>query len=264
MKKLANIYNAYKHTCTPWVEDLIASIIFKLNPISLGNGEFSRILFFHSRKTGGTSLNYMFTSYFGDGEYIAKHFDNYSKRYRVINRGFIVQGSNIPLLEQGNYHYGCTHIPSWKIQVPSKTFTISIFRNPVRRVLSHYNDINGKVERGEKNNCLREEYQYLGSSFTDFIDNLPPEKLQSQLYNFSKNYDQDEAMNKIRSLDVILNLEDMSNSIQKINNRLGIDLQIVKKNKSESFNLPSTDEINYLSKKIKQEIDLFKKLEISF
>lgn len=206
----------------------------------------------------------MFTSYFGDGQYIAKNFDNYSKRYRVISNGFIVQASNISLLEKGNYHYGCTHIPSWKIRIPSDTFTISIFRNPIRRVISHYNDIKGKVERGEKHSFLREESQFLGSSFTDFVDNLPPEKLQSQLYNFSKDYDLDEAVKKIKSLNLILTLEDISNGIQEINNRLGIGLQIVKKNKSESFNHPSTDEINYLSSKITQEIDLFEKLKISF
>ena len=209
-------------------------------------------------------MNYMFTSYFGDGEYIAKNFDNYSKRYRVISNGFIVQASNISLLEKGNYHYGCTHIPSWKIRIPSDTFAISIFRNPIRRVISHYNDIKGKVERGEKHSFLREESLLLGSSFTDFVDNLPPEKLQSQLYNFSKDYDLDEAVKKIKSLNLILTLEDISNGIQEINNRLGIGLQIVKKNKSESFNHPSTDEINYLSSKITQEIDLFEKLKISF
>jgi hypothetical protein len=206
----------------------------------------------------------MFTSYFGDAEYIAKNFDNYSKRYRVINNGFIVQTSNIPLFEQGNYHYGCTHIPSWKIQVPSNTFTISIFRNPIKRIISHYNDIKGKVERGEKHSFLHEESRFLGSSFTDFVDKLPPEKLQSQLYNFSKDYNLDEAVKKINSLNLILTLEDIANGIQEINSRLGIDLQIVKRNKSECFNHPSTDEINYLSSKITQEIDLFKKLKISF
>jgi hypothetical protein len=206
----------------------------------------------------------MFTSYFGDAEYIAKNFNNYSKRYRVINNGFIVQTSNISLFEQGNYHFGCTHIPSWKIQVPRDTFTISIFRDPIRRVISHYNDIKGKVERGEKHSFLQEEGQFLGSSFTDFVDNLPPEKLQSQLYNFSKDYDLGEAVKKIKSLNLILTLEDISNGIQEINNRLGINLQIVKKNKSESFYHPSTDEINYLSSKITQEIDLFKILKISF
>ena len=71
-------------------------------------------------------------------------------------------------------------------------------------------------------------------------------------------------LKKIKSLNLILTLEDISNGIQEINNRLGINLQIVKKNKSESFYHPSTDEINYLSSKITQEIDLFKILKISF
>lgn len=206
----------------------------------------------------------MFASYFGFRENTAKNIDDYSKRYRAIYNGCIIQGSNISLLEQGNYHYGCTHIPSWKIQEPSDTFSLTIFRDPIKRIISHYKDIMGRVERGEKHHFLKEESQFLGSSFTDFVDNLPPEKLQSQLYNFSRNYDQDEAINKIRSLDLILTLEDISNGIQNINNRLGIDLKLVKKNKSECFKLPSTDEINYLSSKIIQEINLFKKLEISF
>ena len=264
MGVLLDKYQAYKLKYSPIIEDLTANIIFKLNPIRFGPEKHMRILFFHSRKTGGTSLNHMFTSYFSDADYIASNFNNHSKRYRVIHKGFIVQASNISLLEKGNYHYGCTHIPSWKINEPSDTFTITVFRDPIRRVISHYNDIKGKVERGEKHSFLREESKFLGSSFTEFVDNLPPEKLLSQLYNFSKNFDIDEAVKKINSLNLILTLEAISNGIQEINNRLDIDLQIVKRNKSKSFNMPSTDEINYLSSKITQEIDLFKKLKISF
>ena len=264
MSILTNKYQAYKYKYSPLLEDLIAKFIFKLSPIRFGPEKHRRILFFHSRKTGGTSLNHMFTSYFSDADYIANNFNNYSKRYRVIRKGFIVQASNISLLEQGNYHYGCTHIPSWKIKEPNNTFTISIFRDPIRRIISHYNDIKGKVERGEKHSCLQEESKFLGSSFTEFVDNLPPEKLLSQLYNFSNDFDIDEAVKKIKALNLTLTLENISNGVQRINNRLGIDLKLVKKNKSKSFNMPSTDEINYLSNKIQLEIELFKNLGISF
>ena len=264
MSILIDKYQAYKHKYSPLFEDLTANIIFKLSPIRFGPEKHRRILFFHSRKTGGTSLNHMFTSYFSNGDYIANNFNNYSRRYRVIHKGFIVQASDILLLEQGIYHYGCTHTPSWKIKVPNDTFTISIFRDPITRIISHYNDIKGRVERGDKEEWLQQEGQFLGTSLTEFVDNLPPEKLLSQLYNFSKDFDIGEAVKKIKALSLTLTLEDISKGVQTINNRLGVNLRLVKKNKSKSIKIPDADEIYYLSNKVQKEIDLFKQLDITF
>jgi hypothetical protein len=206
----------------------------------------------------------MFASHFGDSSYIMKEINNYSKRFRVFHNKYIVQGSNISLLEQGNYHYGCTHFPSWKIQEPRDSFTMTIFRDPIERIVSHYNYITGKIERGENEDWLVKERPLLGNSFTQFIDNLPPEKLLNQLYNFSENYNLIEAVDRIKSLDLILTLENLSEGIHDINNMLGLNLRIMKKNMSETFYRASSKEIRYLKDKVEKEIDLFNRLNISF
>jgi hypothetical protein len=206
----------------------------------------------------------MFASHFGDSSYIMKEINNYSKRFRVFHNKYIVQGSNISLLEQGNYHYGCTHFPSWKIQEPRDSFTMTIFRDPIERIVSHYNYIIGKIERGENEDWLVKERPLLGNSFTQFIDNLPPEKLLNQLYNFSENYNQIEAVDRIKSLNLILTLENLSEGIHDINNMLGLNLRIMKKNMSETFYRASSKEIRYLKDKVEKEIDLFNRLNISF
>lgn len=206
----------------------------------------------------------MFASHFGDSSYIMKEINNYSKRFRVFHNKYIVQGSNISLLEQGNYHYGCTHFPSWKIQEPRDSFTMTIFRDPIERIVSHYNYIIGKIERGENEDWLVKERPLLGNSFTQFIDNLPPEKLLNQLYNFSENYNLIEAVDRIKSLNLILTLENLSEGIHDINNMLGLNLRIMKKNMSETFYRASSKEIRYLKDKVEKEIDLFNRLNISF
>lgn len=206
----------------------------------------------------------MFASHFGDSSYIMKEINNYSKRFRVFHNKYIVQGSNISLLEQGNYHYGCTHFPSWKIQEPRDSFTMTIFRDPIERIVSHYNYIIGKIERGENEDWLVKERPLLGNSFTQFIDNLPPEKLLNQLYNFSENYNLIEAVDRIKSLNLILTLENLSEGIHDINNMLGLNLRIMKKNMSENFYRASSKEIRYLKDKVEKEIDLFNRLNISF
>jgi hypothetical protein len=206
----------------------------------------------------------MFASHFGDSSYIMKEINNYSKRFRVFHNKYIVQGSNISLLKKGDYHYGCTHFPSWKIQEPRDSFTITIFRDPIERIVSHYNYIKGKIEGGGNEDWLAKERPLLGDSFTHFIDNLPPEKLLNQLYNFSENYNLTEAVERIRSLNLILTLENLSEGILDINNMLGLNLKIMKKNMSETFYRASSKEIRYLKVKLEKEIDLFNRLKISF
>ena len=52
--------------------------------------------------------------------------------------------------------------------------------------------------------------------FTEFIDNLPQEKLLSQLYNFSKNYNLNEALKQIKTLNLILTLENIADGVQEL------------------------------------------------
>ena len=141
---------------------------------------------------------------------------------------------------------------------------MTIFRDPIERIVSHYNYIIGKIERGENEDWLVKERPLLGNSFTQFIDNLPPEKLLNQLYNFSENYNLIEAVDRIKSLNLILTLENLSEGILDINNMLGLNLRIMKKNMSESFYRASSKEIRYLKDKVEKEIDLFNRLNISF
>jgi hypothetical protein len=61
-----------------------------------------------------------------------------ARGYRLLNGGMIYVGWDVDRINKGNYFYGFSHIPLHKLDLPEGTFTITCFRDPVKRVVSHY------------------------------------------------------------------------------------------------------------------------------
>ena len=72
---------------------------------------YRRIYLVHVRKTGGTSLNYMFLSTGGqDGSAVYDDI-NRSRPHRVVRDGRIFVGWDIDLINRGDYFYAFSHTP---------------------------------------------------------------------------------------------------------------------------------------------------------
>lgn len=156
-----------------------------------------RVYFYHIRKCGGTSLNYMFLA---SGERNgAENYKILAKRndHRLIIDDRVFVGWNKKLIEDGHYFYAFSHMPQHKFQLPPDTFTITGFRDPVERVLSHYKMILEMKENNIRHPALKQERRWVKKSFMDFLNKIPREHLLNEIYMFSRSFNVDEAFENI-------------------------------------------------------------------
>jgi len=227
-------------------------------------GKYKRVYLYHIRKTGGTSLNNMFLSLADDDKNLYKKL-NRSLSQRFISNGFVIQGWNPLLIERGHFFYGFSHLPSHQLNLKSDTFTITCLRDPYKRIVSLYNMLIDQVENDPLHPGLKSQKQWLGNSFSDFIDRVPKYELLNQLYMFSENYDIDEAVKKIKSLGFYFFTESFDSDIIQINKILDLSLKPIHVRKAStaiSLNI-TPDENKRLNKMLAPEIELLEKLQYS-
>ena len=193
---------------------------------------YKRVYCVHIRKTGGTSLNNMFFSLSGAKGSILQQQIRHTKDHRIVHNGKIYVGWNACYINGGHYFYGYSHIPLHKLKLPKKTFTVTCFRDPVKRVVSHYNMLMGFRENGIKRPCMRVEGKWLGNRFEDFLDRIPSRHLMNQLYMFSASYDVEEAVDRAARLSHYFFARDFQSGIDKLNNKTGLALKPVHVHKS--------------------------------
>lgn len=193
---------------------------------------YKRIYLVHIRKTGGTSLNNMFLS-LGDQDFASLYTELESTLgHRMLRSGKIFVGWEVGLINQGNYFYAFSHTPMHRLDLPDHTFTITCFRDPVRRVISHYNMLMNYAVNKISHPCMEVEGKWLGDSFDDFLDAIPREHLLNQLYMFSENFDIDEAVKRVGNLSHYFFTEEFSEGIEELNRKTGLELKPVHVHKS--------------------------------
>ena len=201
-----------------WLRDLLA-------PGCRGLGEFRRCYHVHVRKTGGTSLNHMFLGWNGGNgaqryEQLARAKKN---RLRISRRVFV--GWNRKLIEKGAYFYAFSHLPFYELQLPPGTMIVTCFRDPVRRLFSHYRMLKQYQLNQIAHPCMEVEGAWLGDDFGHFLKNVPQEHALCQLYMFSANFDVGEALERVRQIHHVLFTERMAEGVKEINRVTGLSLQ---------------------------------------
>lgn len=225
----------------------------------IGNG-YKRVYLFHIRKTGGTSLNFSFLSLNGsDGSVVYKKLGD-EESHCILEKDKIFVGWNKGLIEKGDYFYAFSHIPAHELNLPPKTFTISIFRNPIKRAMSHYNMLLEYKQNKIDHICMKKEGQWLGECFDDFLDLIPKEYLLNQLYMFSSSFNVKEAVERGLDCSCVFITEEYANGIRYISNKLNLDLKYLNIRKT-SYNYQLNEkELNRLKSMIEPEIELYEKI----
>jgi hypothetical protein len=183
-----------------------------------------RIYHYHVRKTGGSSLNYMFLALAGgDPE---KTYARLARKEnnRLVAGGRVYIGWNVSLIERGSFFYAFSHTPAHKIALPNDMFTVTCFRDPVRRVISLYNMLRYYRDNHVAHPCMAVQGKWLGDTFGAFIRNVPPNHLLRQLFMFSKHFDVDEAMENILKTDYFFFTENFNKGVAELNRRIGVTL----------------------------------------
>lgn len=181
-----------------------------------------RVYFFHIRKCAGTSLiSGLLSSTGADGSAAYAQLGGSAQGWIELD-GRIIVGWHRHLINEGYYQFGFSHRPAHELKLPANTFTVTVLRDPVARLISHYRMLHYFKAHTPNDYAFQMEGPWLGNSLGDFLGNLPREHLLRQLYMFSANFDVDEAAERIKSLDHVMYLESFGEGLAALGGRLGV------------------------------------------
>jgi len=222
-----------------------------------------RIYHYHIRKTGGSSLNYMFLALAGEDP--EKAYARLAKKenHRLVTGKRVYVGWNVSLIEGGNFFYAFSHTPAHKMSLPKNTFTLTCFRDPVRRVISLYNMLRFYRENDIAHPCMRVQGKWLGKNFGTFIRKVPQNHLSRQLFMFSKNFNVEEALENIEKVDYFFFTENFENGVAELNRRLQLPLTPLHIKKAKTAYEILDSEKNELRELLSQEYEMIERLKAS-
>jgi len=187
-------------------------------------GGFKRVYHYHVRKTGGTSLNRAFLGLGGEDPAVV-HW-RMRALHATTSNGLVFVAHDPLSLERGNYTYGWHHAPAWTLTLPPETFTVTVLRDPIGRVLSLYRYlIDPHVDDDQPFRAEREEQLRAAEGFESFVRSTPTEDLLNQLHMFSPRLDPAEAADGVRRCSAWFMTERWDQGIDQLNQRLGLELE---------------------------------------
>lgn len=181
----------------------------------------------HIRKTGGTSLNNMFLSLSGEDSNQLYAQLAQMPDHRLFSNGKIYVGWNVKYINKGVYFYAFSHTPFHRLSLPDKTFTVSCFRDPVKRVVSHYNMLMDFYVNEIDHPCMETEGKSLGKDFDEFLSKIPREHLLNQIYMFSSELNISEAVSNVQKLSHFFFSDDFDNGVSELNKKTGLNLEAI-------------------------------------
>jgi hypothetical protein len=223
-------------------------------------GKYRRIYQYHIRKTAGTSLSSAFWGLAGENRTSLDKRMSKSGTRRAKCKGLIFVRGDRRLIEEGNYFYANSHIPAYQLILPEDTFTITVLRDPLKRIISHYRYLRALAETGQEALTFSEERDYLGANFNDFLDNIPKQHLLRQLYMFSESYDEDEALERISRCSAVLFTETFSSDLMSLGRQLDLPLQEKKDRQFDYATSISPSSVNRAKKLLEQEYHFIEKI----
>jgi hypothetical protein len=188
-------------------------------------GGFKRAYHYHVRKTGGTSLNRAFLGLGGEDP-VSVHWRMRGALHATRSNGLVFVAHDLRLLARGEYTYGWHHAPAWALKLPPETFTVTVLRDPISRVLSLYRYVlDPHADDDQPFRAGRTERLRAARGFESFISSLPTEELLNQLSMFSRRLDPGEAADRVRGCSAWFMTERFDRGVDDLNQRLGMALE---------------------------------------
>ena len=91
---------------------------------------FRRIYFYHTRKTGGTSLNHIFLSLGGEKSETVYERIIQKPNHRIIINDKVFVAWNRWFIQQGHYFYAFSHIPHHELRLPQEPQQLPLCQPP--------------------------------------------------------------------------------------------------------------------------------------
>lgn len=221
-----------------------------------------RAYHYHVRKTGGTSINFEFLRLATQeplelyGQLAARN------SHRIESNGVVIVGWNRSLIRSGRFHYAFSHTPYEEISLPTSTYTFTILRDPVKRVVSHYRMLLELQQHQPHHPALRTESAWVGESFGDFLTNAPADTLLGQLSMFSSSLDSSKAAERVKGLSTFFTIDDFEAGVAKLGDDLSVPLSNIHVRDSRVALKPSSQEIRIAKNLLEPEYDMLSELGI--
>lgn len=178
------------------------------------------IYFHHIRKTGGRSLIFSLLAQEGDPQHL---YGRLCYGPLTANDSLIQGWDPSP---SPDARFAWSHAPAWDVETQKGAFTITIFRDPVARIKSHYRQVLLYDGMGRDGMPISVgEFDWLGQDLLGFAGRVPREQQQRQLYMFSPNFDVEQAAECARSLSCCLHLSDLNRGMVKLGQLLKMSLK---------------------------------------
>ena len=149
----------------------------------------------------------------------------------MSKNGLIFVRHNRELIEEGCYLYATSHFPSYTLDLPAQTFTVTILRDPLARLVSYYRYLlwartDEEAAREEPAmGAMRHELEWSAGSFQSFLEQTPRRHLLAQLAMFTRDYDVDEAYERILACSQVCFTETFGTDIARLRKRLQLPLE---------------------------------------
>lgn len=222
-----------------------------------------RVYLYHIRKTGGTSLSRSFLSLGGEDPASVERRINASFLRTTASGTYVFAGKLRRSLETGRYFFGWSHLPAYDLRLPPNTFTVSVLRDPVKRVISYYNYLIGGDDASLVFAIKQAERGFAAGGFHAFLDRVPKRHLLCQLYMFSSDFSVDEAAERLNSCSLILATERLKEGTAELNGRLGMRLEPRHERVSLVEAQLSTSELDRVRDLLEPEYQLFKQIGLA-
>jgi hypothetical protein len=186
-------------------------------------GGVAVIYLYHIKRTGGRSVIWSLLTQFGDPPAVwGMCHDPANAPCFEIEGKVIYPWHNAPGAEAW---LAWSHLPMRNVVLPDDAFTVTIFRNPMDRVVSYYHHALASANIRD-DAMARQMREWLGErrSLLCFARRLPERELLGQLNMFSATLDVGEALENIAKVSLYFHTEQHAEGLRELGQRLGLVL----------------------------------------
>ncbi len=219
-----------------------------------------RIYCYHIRKTAGTSLYLSFLALGGEDPMAVWRRMTSSRLPRTISGRYSFVANHRLLLAEGAYFYGRSHRAASRQRLPSRTFTVTVLRDPVTRVRSYFDYLVAGDSEGTPGQVAASERSMACDGFDAFLDRVTDRALLNQLAMFSERFDVSEALDQLAGCSHVMFTERFDEGFADLGRRLGLSLTVHRARVADNRTSLTAEQTERLRERLEPEYELLRRL----